>query len=64
MCSISERIIDHVERASKSYIYKDCIETGQRSPDTDFKIIGSKFCKNMFKCKIAVVLLTTKTNIK
>ena len=51
---ISERIIDHTGRDLKSYVYKHCIETGHRSPDiNDLKIIGSNFCKNVFKRKIA-----------
>ena len=51
---ISERIIDHAGRDSNSYVYKHCIETGHRSPDiNDLKIIGSNFCKNVFKRKIA-----------
>ena len=51
---ISERIIDHAGRDSKSYFYKHFIESGHRSPDiNDFKIIGSNFCKNVFKRKIA-----------
>ena len=51
---ISERIIDHTGRDLKSYVYKHCIETGHRSPDiNDLKIIGSKFRKNVFKCKLA-----------
>ena len=55
---ISERIIDHGGGDSKSYIYKNCIETGHRSPDiNDFKIIGSNFRKNVFKRKIAEALL-------
>ena len=34
------------------------IETGHRSPDiNDFEIIGSNFHKNVFKPKIAEVLL-------
>ena len=50
---ISERIIDHAGRDSKSYFYKHFIESGHRSPDiNDFKIIGSNFCKNVFKRKI------------
>ena len=50
---ISERIIDHAGRESKSYFYKHFIESGHRSPDiNDFKIIGSNFCKNVFKRKI------------
>ena len=55
---ISERIIDHAGRDSNSYVYKHCIENGHRSPDiNDFKIIGSNFRKNVFKCKIAEALL-------
>ena len=55
---ISERIIDHSEKDSKSYIYKHCIETGHRSPDiNDFKTTGSNFYKNVFKRKIAEALL-------
>ena len=55
---INERIIDHAERGSKSFIYKHCRETGHRSPDiTGFRIIGSSFCKNKFKCKISEALL-------
>ena len=55
---ISERIIDHAGRDSNSYVYKHCIETGHRSPDiNDFKIIGSNFCKNVFKRKIAELLI-------
>ena len=55
---ISERIIDHAGGDSKSYIYKNCIETGHRSPDiNDFKIIGSNFHKNVSKRKIAEALL-------
>ena len=47
---INERIIDHAGRDSKSYIYKNCIETGHRSSDiNDFKIIGGNICKNVFK---------------
>ena len=45
-------------RDSNSYVYKNCIETGHRSPDiNDSKIIGSKFRKNVFKRKIAEMLL-------
>ena len=55
---ISERIIDHAGRDSKSNIYKHCIETGHRSPDiNDFKIIGTNFRKNVSKRKIAEALL-------
>ena len=55
---ISERIIDHAGRDSNSYVYKNCIETGHRSPDvSDCKIIGSNFRKNVFKRKIAEALL-------
>ena len=52
---ISERIIDHAVRESKSYFYEHFIETGHSSPDiNDIKIIGNyKFCKNVFKRKIA-----------
>ena len=46
---ISERIIDHAGRDSKSYVYKHCIETGHRSIDiNDFKIKGSSFRKDVF----------------
>ena len=56
---ISERNIDHAGRDSNSYVYKHCIKTGHRSQDiNDFKIIGSKFRKNVFKRKITEVLLT------
>ena len=55
---ISERIIDHAGRDSKSYVYKHYIETGHRSPDINyFRIIGSNFRKNLFKRKIAEALL-------
>ena len=55
---ISGRIIDIAGRDSNSYVYKHCIETGHRSPDiNDFKIIGSNFCKNVFKRKIAELLI-------
>ena len=55
---ISERIIDYAVRSSKFCVYKHCLETGHRSPDiNDFKTIGSKFCKNVFKRKIAEALL-------
>ena len=55
---ISGRIIDHAGRDSNSYVYKNCIETDHRSPDiNDSKIIGSKFRKNVFKRKIAEMLL-------
>ena len=48
---ISERIIDHAGRDPKPY---NC----HRSPDiNDFKIIGSNFCKNVFKSKINEALL-------
>ena len=51
-------MIDHAGRDSKSYIYKHCVETCHRSPDiNDFKIIGSNFCKNEFKGKIAEALV-------
>ena len=60
---ISERIIDHAGRNSNSCVYKNCIETGHRSPDiNDFKIIGSKFRKNVFKRKIAETLLIKQLN--
>ena len=55
---ISERIIDHAGRESNSYVLKNLIETGHRCADVnDFTIIGSKFCKSVFKCKIAEALL-------
>ena len=55
---ISERIIDNAGRDSNFYVYKHCKENGHRSPDiNDFKIIGSNFRKNVFKCKIAEALL-------
>ena len=55
---INESIIDQAGRDSKSYVYKHCREAGHRSPDiNDFKVIGSNFHKNVFKCKIAEVLL-------
>ena len=55
---ISERIIGHAGRDSKSYTYKHCIETGHRSPNiNDFKITCSNFRKNVFKRKIAEALL-------
>ena len=55
---VNERIIDHARRDSKLYIYKHCIETGDRSPDVnDFKIIGSNFFKIVFKPEIAAALL-------
>ena len=39
-------------------VHKHCIETGYRSPDiNDFKIIGSRFYKNVFRRKIAGALL-------
>ena len=51
---ISEKIIDHAGRDSNSYVYKHCIEIGHRSPNIiDFKIIGSNFRKNAFRCKIS-----------
>ena len=55
---IIERIRDHAWKDSNSYVYKHCIETGHRSADiNDFEIIGSNFCKNVFKRKIAGALL-------
>ena len=55
---ISERIIDHAGRDSKSYVYKHCIEADHRSPDiNDFKVKGSNFHKNVFKRKIAEALV-------
>ena len=55
---ITERIINHAGRDSKSYVYKHYIETGHRSPDINyFEIIGGNFRKNLFKRKIAEALL-------
>ena len=55
---ISESIIDHTARDSKSYVHKHCIGTGHISPDiNDVIIIGSNFRKNVFKRKIAEALL-------
>ena len=55
---ISERIIDHAGRDSKSYICKHYIEIGHRSSDiNDFKTRGSNFHKIVFKRKIAEALL-------
>ena len=55
---IIERIRDHAGKDSNSYVCKHCIETGHRSADiNDFEIIGSNFCKNVFKRKIAEALL-------
>ena len=60
---ISERIIDHAARDSNSYVYKNWIETGHRSPNiNDFKLVGSNFCKNVFKRKIAEALLIKQLN--
>ena len=55
---MNELIIDHAGRDSKSYVYKHSIEAGHRSPDINyFKVKGSNFHKNVFKRKIAEVLL-------
>ena len=62
---ITERIIEYAVRNSKFCVYKHRIETGHRSPDiNDFKIVGSKFRKNVFKRKIAETLLIKQVKAK